>query len=80
MNNVYECSTDPKGRPTIIIRRKPSEIPWRIEQLLLHAAGMSQMDGPNNRVEYVFLLPEKFAGAEASLVACGWTKKDVSDV
>ncbi len=72
--DVYELGTSKYGKPLIIIRRKPSQIPLHIERVLLPMAGTGYMDGPNNYVHWEFLLPEKLVQGEAYLKQYGWVK------
>lgn len=79
MKNEYEVSTFERGgqvRPCIIIRRKPSEIPYHIDHELMCVAGCAEMDGPHNKVSYEFLLADKFGEGEQYLQRCGWKRKE----
>ncbi len=72
-NNVYVVGKSDRGCPAIRINRKPSQIPRHIDMELSHSGGViTHMDGPNNRVTYEFLIPEKLPAAEAYLKSCGW--------
>jgi len=75
MENVYELSFADNGRPLIIIRRKPSQIPISIDMELIRLAGHAYMDGPNSIVTYEFLLPERLEKAEKYLQMRQWQKK-----
>lgn len=90
----YRIGTSERGRPTIIIDRKPSEIPIHLDMMMMQLGGTSLMpearrtdvrlglvqpiraslDGPNNRVTYEFLLPDKKESAERYLKHSMWVK------
>lgn len=70
----YHIGTSERGRPTIIIDRKPSEIPIHLDMMMMQLAGASSLDGPNNRVTYEFLLPDKIESAERYLKHSMWVK------
>lgn len=66
-------------RACIVIRRKPSQIPFQIEMTLLKLAGISHNDGPNNMVIYEFMFPVKLIDALEFLHECGWTKIGIKE-
>ncbi len=71
----YEVGVSKRGCPTIIIRRKPSEIPYHLDMALIRLALTADLDGPNNRVTYEFVMPERLPEAEAYLKGSMWEKK-----
>lgn len=73
--NVYETG-HAHGKLVIVIRRKPSGIPWAIDRELIELAGTAFMDGPNSCVTYEFLLGEEsFLKACEHLDRMGWVKR-----
>ncbi len=79
MNNQYECSVIPNGRPAIIIRRKSSEIPCHIDSVLFRLAGASYYDPSIPLIAYEFLQPNMRDKAEAYLQSYGWTKNETEE-
>lgn len=78
MTNEYEVSETAQGRPTLIIRRKPSDIPIHIDMEVTRIAGMAHMDGPNGVCCYEFIGDRgeaKLAKAEEHMQMCGWSRK-----
>jgi hypothetical protein len=79
MNNVsvlckeYSIGQSERGRPTIIINRKMSEIPFRLDLELIRAAGSSIFD--IGKVTYEFLIPENIEKGEKILARFMWVKK-----
>lgn len=78
VDSIRPAHAPDKARPVIIIRRKPSEIPGGLDLALIRLAGAAQMNGPENYVQYEFLLPERFAEAEKYLSGCGWKRGEVN--
>lgn len=74
MKNEYEVGVNGRGKPFILIRRKPSEVPTRVDMTLTRIAGHCLMDGPNNMMTYEFLLPEKIKDAEEFMQSIKWEK------
>lgn len=72
--NMYQVGENGEGKPVILIRRKPSQIPAHIDRKLGQLAGVSHMDGPNSMVTYEFLLPENLPEALAYLKGTMWEK------
>lgn len=75
---TYKLGTSRRGRPTIIINRKPSQIPGHLDLALIRLAGTAELDGPNSVVTYEFLLPEKLPAAEKYLKGSMWEKEVTS--
>lgn len=76
MDNVYELhevTDEPIAKIGITIRRKPSQIPHSIDWPLMKIAGMTQLDGPNNRVTYLFSHHDRLVEAVEFLQKCGWS-------
>ncbi len=77
MENVFhtEKRKTPLGeRSLIIIRRLPSQMPYGIDSHLFRLAGISNLKGPDNKVEYQFhRLPDFDAGVKF-LKDCGWAQ------
>lgn len=76
---VYEVGENSKGRPTITIRRKSSQIPNHLDLAILRLAGKADMDGLNSIMVYEFLLPEKLPTAEKYLRNSLWKKIEAKD-
>ena len=79
MKDEYELGTNERGNPSIIIHRKPSEIPIHIDKQLMHSGCWASMDGPNSRCEYAWVGLHglnKRIQAEEYLALYGWKRKE----
>lgn len=76
MEDIYETTTTREGRAMIIIRRKPSQIPYGIDSQLMHIGTMGHMNGPDNWCGYEFFFKDGLAKGEKLLQSCGWKKKE----
>jgi hypothetical protein len=80
VKRVYETGTVVEGmwagRSYLLIRRKPSDIPIRLDFDLICLAGMSEMDGPNDRVMYIFGSEMCLDKAEREMEMRGWKKEE----
>lgn len=74
---VYQVGQSEKGRPTIIIRRLPSQIPAHLDLALLRLAGSSSSFGPTPLVIYEFLLAERLGKAEEYLKGSMWERTEI---
>lgn len=72
MQNFYEVGKDREGKLTILIHRKPSEIPMHVDQELMRICGTSTMDGPRSLIVYACLPEGSFDRAVEYLHLCGW--------
>lgn len=71
---TYEVGISGRGFPTIIIRRKPSEVPYSLSQALLRLACVCHTDAPNSREEYEFVIPERLPRAVEVLQGAEWVE------
>jgi hypothetical protein len=76
--DIFEKGKRADGKPTIIIRRKPSEIPRSLDWALLKLAGTASQNGPESIVIYEFLIPERYPTALVELYSRGWKPNNPS--
>lgn len=76
MDNVYEFHevTAAYAKFGITVRRKPSQIPYSIDHGLALISGHVELDGPHNRVTYLFTNESRAAAGEKFLQSCGWRR------
>lgn len=77
MESVYYVGVSNLTRPTITIRRKPSEIPEQIDRALSRMDVCVHNDG-SGTVVYEFFVPGSIQKAEAYLQRYGWREKKES--
>lgn len=80
MKNVFQTErrTTPLGdKAFIVIRRVPSQIPYGIDSHLFRLAGISNLNGPNERVDYQFSQPSSFDKGVQFLKDCGWVEDSI---
>jgi len=81
MSNVFHVErrqTSLGERAFIVIRKLPSQIPYGIDSHLFHLAGISNLDGPHEKVEYQFSQPSVFDKGVRFLKSCGWSEEPIS--
>ena len=79
MENVFEVGTYNfygEIRECITIRRKPSQIPYRIDLSLMKIGCMGHMNGPENYCSYVFFDGERAKKGIQFMLDCGWKQKE----
>ena len=72
--NLYSVSLSLQGERVIVIYRKPSDIPERIDRGLTHLAASVFMDGPNSKVVYEFSNADSLSKAEEFLKNMNWER------
>lgn len=66
-------------RAQILIRRKPSELPGRLDLNLLKIAGSGSSDPEKRFMTWDFLCPESLPDATLMLRQCGWDRIYIRD-
>ena len=72
--NLYSVSLSLQGKREIVIQRKSSNIPEKIDRGLTHLAASVYMDGPNSKVVYEFSNANSLSKAEEFLKNMNWER------